>query len=76
MRQRRQWRDLSPAQRIGTVILGAAQIALFGAAQLDLWRRPAHQVRGRKWMWATLDFVNFFGPLAYFAFGRRREYSL
>ncbi len=72
MRERRQWRDLTPAQRLGTLALGAIQIALFGAAQVDLWRRPAEQVRGRRWVWAALTLVNFVGPLAYFAFGRRR----
>ncbi|HOG47326.1 MAG TPA: PLD nuclease N-terminal domain-containing protein [Anaerolineae bacterium] len=71
MRQRRQWSDLSTGQKVGTALLGALQVALFGAAQIDLWRRPAGQVRGSKWMWAALDFVNFLGPLAYFAFGRR-----
>lgn len=70
--QRRQWSDLTPGQRLGTVVLGAVQIALFGAAQVDIWRRPAYEVRGRKWVWATLAFLNILGPLAYFAFGRRR----
>ncbi len=72
MARRRQWRDLSPAQQIATVIAGAVQLALFGAAELDLWRRPAYEVRGRKWVWSALAFLNFVGPLAYFAFGRRR----
>ncbi len=70
MRQRRQWRDLSTGQKAGMALLGALQVALFVTAQIDLWRRPAYQVRGRKWMWAALDFVNIFGPLTYFAFGR------
>ncbi len=72
MRQRRPWRDLTPAQRLATMLLGAVQVALFGAAQLDLWRRPPEQVRGRRWVWSALAFVNIVGPLAYFAFGRRR----
>ncbi len=73
MPQRRQWRDLTPAQRLGTIIVGTVQIALFAAAQFDLWRRPAYQVRGRKGLWAALAFVNIVGPLAYFALGRRRR---
>ncbi len=72
MPQRKTWRSLSPGQRLATLILGGVQLALLAAAQLDIWRRPAHQVRGRKWVWATLAFVNIWGPLAYFAFGRRR----
>lgn len=72
MMQRKQWRDLSPRQRIGSLILGAIEVVLFGAAQFDIWRRPADEVRGRKGLWAALTFVNILGPLAYFAFGRRR----
>jgi hypothetical protein len=72
MLQRRAWRDLSPGQRLATILLGGVQLALLTAAQVDIWRRPAHEVRGRRWVWATLAFVNFLGPLAYFAFGRRR----
>lgn len=72
MAQRRRWSDLTPAQRAGTIALGAVEVALFSAAQVDLWRRPAYQVRGRKWVWAMLAFVNVLGPLAYFAYGRKR----
>jgi len=72
MVQRKEWRDLTPRQRLVTLVLGGVQFALFAAAQVDIWRRPAHEVRGRKWVWATLAFVNFLGPVAYFAFGRRR----
>lgn len=44
---------------------------LLGAALLDLRRRPAARVRGSKKWWAAASLVNFVGPLAYFAFGRR-----
>ena len=72
MVQRKEWRDLTPRQRLVTLVLGGVQFALLAAAQVDIWRRPAHEVRGRKWVWATVAFVNFLGPVAYFAFGRRR----
>jgi hypothetical protein len=42
----------------------------------DLRRRPAAEVRGRKWVWATVvTLANSAGvvPLAYFLFGRRRS---
>lgn len=69
--QRRGWRELSIRQRIGTVLLGAVQLALFGAAQVDISRRRESQVRGPKAAWRAIALVNFFGPVAYFAFGRR-----
>ena len=34
--------------------------------------RPAKQIKGRKATWVAVSFINTFGPLAYFKFGRRR----
>jgi hypothetical protein len=54
---------------------GVVQLSLLAAALVDLRRRPAEQINGSKKMWVPLAFVNFLGPLAYFAFGRRRGSS-
>jgi hypothetical protein len=74
MRTRRRWSDLSPRTKrllvIGSVFEGFLKVA----ALIDIKRRPAEQIRGRKWVWATVvTLVNSVGaaPLAYFAFGRR-----
>lgn len=61
-----------PGQRIGLTVSGVVQIILLIAALRDLRRRPASLVRGRKGVWAAASFVNFIGPIAYFAYGRRR----
>lgn len=66
------WDEVSRRQRIRIVVAGGMQFALLGAALIDLWRRPGARVRGSKRWWVAASFVNFFGPLAYFAFGRRR----
>lgn len=66
------WNELSPPQRATVVGAGLVQISLTIAALRDLRRRPAEQVKGRKSLWVAASFVNFVGPLAYFAFGRRR----
>lgn len=71
-RSTQRWSDLSSPQRRAVVGAGVVQVGLLVAALTDLWRRPASQVRGRKAAWVALSFVNFVGPLAYFAFGRRR----
>ena len=42
------------------------------AALVDIRRRPAEQIKGRKAAWVAVSFINTFGPLAYFKFGRRR----
>jgi len=36
---------------------------------VDLKRRPADQIRGSKWLWRPLAFVNLVGPVSYFAWG-------
>ena len=71
---RRRWSDLSERSRrwivAGAVVEGCLKIA----ALVDLRRRPASGVRGRKAVWAVaLVLVNSVGalPLAYFRFGRR-----
>ncbi len=63
----------SPRQRFAMAVGGLVQVALLVAAQFDLLRRPAAGVRGSKWAWRAATLVNFVGPLAYFAFGRRAE---
>jgi len=71
-RSKQRWSDLSTEQRAATVGAVVVQVGLLGAALGDLRRRPSAQVNGSKAMWTALSFVNFVGPLAYFAFGRRR----
>jgi hypothetical protein len=68
----RRWSEMSTRQRSSVVVAGVVQLLLAAAALRDLRRRPTDQVRGSKKLWAAAAFVNFVGPLAYFAFGRRR----
>ena len=56
--------------------MAAVEGALKIVALADLRRRPAGEVRGRKWVWATvLTLANSAGlvPLAYVLFGRRQR---
>jgi hypothetical protein len=69
--RRRRWQELSPRARAVTVTGAVVQLGLLAAAQSDLWRRDRSRVNGPRWLWALTCFVNFIGPLAYFAFGRR-----
>jgi hypothetical protein len=76
MNRGRRWSDLSERNRrlvvLGAVLEGALKIA----ALIDLKRRPTTEIRGRKWIWATVvTLVNSVGvvPLAYLLFGRRRR---
>jgi Phospholipase_D-nuclease N-terminal len=75
MMKRQRWKDLSRRQQAAIGAAGLVQLLLLGATLVDLSRRPGAQVRGSKKAWAAAAFVNFVGPLAYFAFGRRRARS-
>lgn len=70
--RKKSWKELSRGQRTGVVVLGALQLALHGAAAWDIARRPRQQIRGSKALWQLACFLNFFGPIAYFLFGRRK----
>lgn len=72
-RKRKSWRDMSGRQRAGVALTGAAQMALLTAAQRSISRTPDAQIRGNKALWRAVSFINFFGPLSYFLFGRRRQ---
>ncbi len=70
----RRWSDLSERAR-RTILIGVVLESILKiAALVDLARRPASGIRGRKWAWATaVTVVNAFGaaPLAYFRLGRK-----
>jgi hypothetical protein len=73
---RRQWSDLSEGTRRLLITAGVVDGTLRLAALIDIKRRPATQIRGRKWVWAALvAVVNSAGvvPTSYFVFGRRRQ---
>ena len=57
------------------MVLGCVQVALLVAAQADLARRSADEVAGSKAVWRLVTLLNFIGPIAYFARGRRKPGS-
>ncbi len=71
MAKHQKWEHLSPAQRAGISVAGVVQVGLLIAAQVDLTRRSDEQVNGPKALWRAVSLINFVGPLAYFAIGRR-----
>lgn len=71
--KKKHWSELTPLQQGGIVILAIIQISLLVGALWDIRRRPANQINGSKRGWTLLSFVNFIGPLAYFAVGRKNK---
>jgi hypothetical protein len=71
-----QWSDLSERNRKLIITAAVVDITLRVAALIDIKRRPASQIRGRKRLWAAVvAVVNSAGliPISYFLFGRRRS---
>ena len=74
MDTKKQWQDLSPGARRLIVVLGAFEAVLKVVALVDLARRPASEVRGRKSVWAlSIILSNSVGlvPATYLVKGRR-----
>ena len=76
MAARQQWSDLDERTRKLLISMAVAEGILKLAALIDIKRRPASQIRGRKWMWASVvTVVSSAGllPISYFVLGRKRE---
>ena len=67
----RKWADMSAAQRTVMLTLVSIEVSLTATALVDLVRRPADQVHGRKGVWALALFVQPVGPVAYLWTHRR-----
>ncbi len=72
IKQNRRWKDLSSQQKLMIVLFGTVQISLLAAALWDIARRPAEQIKGKKWVWVGVSFINYVGPISYFMLGRKR----
>jgi len=70
-KKKKSWKEMPPAARVGTVMAAIVQLSLLVAAQRDISRRPAEQIRGNKAVWRMVTLLNFVGPASYFAFGRK-----
>ena len=71
----RGWKDLDRPQRGLLIAVAAVEAVLKIVMLVDLRRRPAAEVRGPKWLWASTALINSAGlaPASYFLFGRRRS---
>ena len=72
-RQKKTWKELSPMAKFGTVMAAVVQLSLLVAAQRDISRRPAAEIRGSKALWRAATLINFVGPGSYFTFGVKRQ---
>jgi hypothetical protein len=70
-KRQRYWSDLTASEKRIVIISSVVQMSLLVTALNDILRRPASQIRGKKWVWLLVSFINFFGPISYFLFGRK-----
>lgn len=73
---KKEWNQLSSRDRTLMIAGAVVQLTLLAAAQIDISRREADQIRGKKWIWRLLVLISFVGPLAYFAIGRKKRAPL
>lgn len=71
-RPKKKWSEFTPTEQRLMVVGGLVQLTLMVSAQRDISKRPAEAIRGPKWLWRLVSMINFVGPVAYFAVGRRR----
>ena len=69
---KKSWSELSDAQKTAILVVGSTELALTATALVDLARRPAAQVRGRKGLWVLGILVQPIGPVVYLAWGAHR----
>ena len=68
---KKRWADLSEVQKIGIILMGTMQLGLLASGLWDLAHRTPAEVRGDRRLWAGLMFLDWIGPIAYFAYGRK-----
>ena len=68
---KKRWSDLTVGQQRAVIVAGAVEVVVTVLAVADLASRPSAEVRGSKAAWVLSFIVQPFGPLAYFAMGRR-----
>jgi hypothetical protein len=64
------WKDMSLATRAWISAVTGVSLVLVAAAERDIQRRPADQLRGSKPLW-RLVCLNGLGAINYFLWGRR-----
>lgn len=69
---KKSWSELSDAQKTTILVVGSIELSLTATALVDLVRRPAEQVRGRKGPWALGILVQPVGPIAYLVWGAHK----
>lgn len=63
--------DLTTWQLVLIGVLGAVQIGLMLAGLITVLRTPAGRLTAPRIVWALICFIQFIGPIVFFAAGRK-----
>lgn len=69
---RRNWKEMSPVQKVGNVLMGAVELVLVTLALWDISHRPDNEINGKKRNWVMASLIQPVGPIIYFMFGRKK----
>jgi hypothetical protein len=70
-RSKKSFNEMSPMGRACASVLLVVGVALVAAAERDIHRRSASEIRGSKAAW-RLVCLNALGAISYFRWGRRK----
>jgi hypothetical protein len=65
--------QLTPIEIALLATLVVVELGLLAAAWIVLFRTPAARLTLPKWAWAVICVVQFIGPIAFFAVGRKPQ---
>jgi hypothetical protein len=71
MANKKKWSELSSGAKALVVLAAIAELVLTTVALKDLRSRTRDELRGPKWLWRLVSFVQPVGPIAYLVLGRR-----
>ncbi len=69
---RRNWKEMSPVQKVRNILMGAVEVGLTGLALWDISHRPDNEINGKKRTWVMASLIQPVGPIIYFMFGRKK----
>lgn len=70
MANKKSWSELSPRSKVLAVVATLVELVLTSVALSDLRKRERSAVRGPKWLWGLVCFVQPVGPVLYLLVGR------
>ena len=69
---RRNWKEMSPVQKVRNVLMGVVELVLVTLALWDISHRPDNEINGKKRTWVMASLIQPVGPIIYFIFGRKK----